>query len=212
MLPLSLVRLATPRRGAPLLRRSDLEALAWVAEQYAARTDQLERLLGCGERTVQRTLARLREAQLANVQRVLVGEPAWVLPSARGLRACGSPFGVWQPKLGLLVHTAAVNDVRLHVRERSPASRWVPERMLARERTAGEHLPDGVVQTDGQRVAIEVELTPKSRRRMTMILDELERRFDATVYYCAPDTHRLLSELSDTGRWPALLVRELPDR
>lgn len=194
------------------LRRRDLELLAWVGEQYAARADQLAVLMGCGPRTVQRTLARLRNAGLTTTRHVLVGEPAWVMPTAAGLRACGSSFGVWSPRIGLLSHVAWVNEVRLHVQRRSPSSEWVAERLLARDRTPGEHLPDGVVVTEGQRVAVEVELTVKSRRRITAILDELAGRFDAVVYFCAPGPHRQLTELAVTGRWPTLDVRELPGR
>jgi len=204
-------RAARPVCDSPaLLRRRDLEVLAWVAEQYAARVDQLEMLMGCGPRTVQRTLARMREAELITTRRVLAGEPAWVFPTAKGLRACGSTFGVWSPRIGLLAHVVAVNDVRLYVRARSSGSEWIPERVLARDRRAGEHLPDGVVLTDRQRVAVEVELTVKSRRRVTGILDELSGRFDAVVYFCAPGPYRLLSEFAGTGRWPRLDVRQLP--
>ena len=110
----------------------------------------------------------------------------------------------------MLAHVAAVNDVRLHVQARSPESEWVPERLLARERRAGEHLADAVVITEERRVAIEVELTVKSRRRVTEILDELTGRFDAVLYFCAPGPHRLLTQLEESGRWPALGVRELP--
>jgi hypothetical protein len=81
---------------------------------------------------------------------------------------------------------------------------------LAKERGAGEHLPDGVAITEGRRVVIEVELTVKSRERITAILDELTGRFDAVLYFCAPGPHRQLTELAESGRWPALGVRELP--
>jgi hypothetical protein len=100
--------------------------------------------------------------------------------------------------------------VRLHVQRRAPATEWIPERVLARDRLAGEHLPDGVAITEGRKVAIEVELTPKSRRRITAILEELNVRFDAVLYFCPPGPHRQLTELAATGRWPALGVRELP--
>jgi len=202
------------RAAAPVavLSRRDLEVVAWVGEQYAARVDQLEPLLGCGPRTVQRTLARLRDAGLVVTRRVLVGDPAWVIPTGAGLRACGSCFSVWQPRLGLLAHVAAVNEVRLHIQARSPVSEWVCERTLARDRSAGEHLPDAVVFVDGQQVAVEVELTVKSRRRVSAILDELSSRFDSVVYFCAPAAHRQLRELAASGAWPALAVRELPTR
>jgi DNA-binding transcriptional ArsR family regulator len=201
------------RRGAHgALRRRDLDALGWLGEQYGASADQLEALLGFGPRTVQRVLARLRDAGLITTRRLIVGEPAWVIPTSAGLRVGGQGFAVWQPRLALLAHVAAVNDVRLHVQSRSPVSEWVPERVLARERNDGEHLPDGVVVTDGQRVAIEVELTVKSRSRVTAILDELSQRFDAVVYFCAASPRRQLSELAESGRWATLDVRALPER
>jgi hypothetical protein len=204
-------RSTTVRRGEhQLLRRRDLEVLGWLAEQYAARIDHLEILLDAGPRTVQRTLARLRAADLIRTQRVLVGEPAWVLPTAAGMTACNSGFGAWRPRIGLLNHVATVNDVRLHVQGRAPTTEWIPERVLARDRLAGEHLPDGVAITDGRKVAIEVELTLKSRRRITANLDDLNARYDAVLYFCAPSTHRQLTELAGTGRWPTLGVRDLP--
>jgi hypothetical protein len=192
------------------LRRRDLQVLDWLGEQYGARVDQLEALMGCGPRTVQRTIARLRALGLVQTQRMIVGEPAWVIPTGAGIAACGSGFSVWRPRIGLLTHVAAVNDVRLHVQGRAPQTEWIPERMLAKERAAGEHLPDGVAILDGRRVAIEVELTVKSKQRVTAILDELEGRFDTVLYFCASGPHRQLSELAEGGRWPSLGVRELP--
>jgi hypothetical protein len=193
-----------------VLRRRDLETLGWLAEQYGAPANQLEVLMGCGPRTVQRTVARLRGSGLVRAERMIVGEPAWVTPTSAGLAACGAGFGVWRPRIGLLSHVAAVNDVRLHIQGRAPETEWIPERLLARERRAGEHLPDGVAITEGRRVAIEVELTVKSRERVTAILDELAGRFDAVLYFCAPGPYRQLTELAESGRWPTLGVRELP--
>jgi hypothetical protein len=136
-------RARSARRGAPgvLLHPRDLVLLGWLAEQYAATTDQLGVLLGCGPRSVQRVLARLRDAGLVSTQRVLVGQPAWVVPTRAGLRACGSQYKVWQPKLGVLLHTAAVNDVRLHIQARSPQAEWVSERALARDTPRGRAPP-----------------------------------------------------------------------
>jgi hypothetical protein len=197
----------------PAVSRRDLDALGWVGEQYAVRTDQLAAFLDCGPRTVQRLLARLRERRLVEVRRVLVGEPAWAIPTVKGLRACGLSFGAWRPTLGLLAHVAAVTEVRLHIQSRSPESEWVCERVLAREkRTPQEHLADAVVLLDGRSFAVEVELTVKSKQRTRMIIDELTSRYDAVLYYCAPGPHRLICELSADGAWPSLGLRRLPER
>ncbi len=197
----------------PVVSRRDLDTLAWVGEQYAVRVDQLAAFLDCAPRTVQRLLARLREQRLVEVRRVLVGEPAWVIPTVKGLRASGLSFSVWRPTLGLLAHVAAVTDVRLHIQSCSPDSEWVCERVLVREKqTPQEHLADAVVLLDGRRIAVEVELTVKSKRRTSAIVDELTRRYDAVLYYCAPGPRRLISELSANGSWPSLGIRELPER
>ncbi len=191
--------------------RRDLDALGWVCEQYAVRGDQLAAWLGCNLRTVQRLVARLREQRLVEVRRVLVGEPAWVIPTVKGLRACGLMFGLWRPRLGALAHVAGVTDVRLHVRASAPEAEWISERVLAREKQSPqEHLADGVVVMEGRRIAIEVELTVKSKRRTRAIIEELTSRYDAVLYYCAPGPHRLIRELASDGDWPSLGIRELP--
>jgi hypothetical protein len=203
---------ARPARGGDheRLRTSDVRLLGWLAEQYGAPASQLEPLLDRGERTVQRTVARLGAAGLVQVVRILVGEGAWVIPTTAGIRTAGYGFPGWRPRVGLLAHVAAVNEVRLHIQSTSPDTEWVSERLLLGERTGGEHLPDGLAIADAQRIAIEVELTVKSRRRTEAILDALSGKFDAVVYFCAPGPHRLLSELEASGRWRRLSVRQLP--
>jgi hypothetical protein len=201
---------ASRRQDCQRLRASDLQLLAWLSEQYGARADQLAQLLGCGPRTVQRTLARLRAAGMVQVTRILVGEAAWVIPTTAGIRAGGYGFPAWRSRVALLAHLAAVNGVRLHVQSHSPDSEWVSERLLALQRQPGEHLPDALVLAGGKTIAIEVELTIKSIRRTRAILDELSARFDAVAYFCAPGPQRLLDELSASGGWPQLSVRGLP--
>jgi hypothetical protein len=193
--------------------RRDLDALGWVCEQYAVRGDQLTARLGCNSRSVRRVVAKLREARLVEVRRVLVGEPAWVIPTVEGLRACGLSFGLWRPRLGALAHVAAVTDVRLHIQASAPEAQWISERVLAREKQSPqEHLADGVVVFEERRIAIEVEWTVKSKRRTRAIIEELTGRYDAALYFCAPGPQRLIRELAAGGEWPSLGIRELPGR
>jgi hypothetical protein len=189
----------------------DLETLRWVDEQYAVRVDQLARKLGRSERTMQRWARLYGEWGWIEQRRLLVDEPAYVWLTSKGQREAGTGFGPWRPKVGKLAHIAAVVDVRLYVEERSAESLWASERVLRRELAASEHLPDAVVTTEGERHAIEVELTPKARRRTVATIEELGRRYDRTLYFCAPAARRQIEELRRSHEWPRLAVRPLPE-
>src|ERR1700735_3008992 len=148
-----------------LLSRRDLDALCWGGAQYAVRADQLGALLACNPRTMQRLVARLRERHFVEVRRLLVGEPAWVIPTVKGLRAAGLSFGAWRPRLGSLAHVLAVTEVRLYIQSRSSQAEWVCERTLAREKqTPQEHLADAVVLLDGRALLLRARSTPADLR------------------------------------------------
>src|SRR5919108_653539 len=99
----------------------DLEALRWVDEQYAVRVDQLARLLGRTERTVQRWTRRMSGRGWVELRRLLVDEPAYVWLTPQGRREARTGFGPWEPRVGRLAHVAAVVDVRLYLQGRPPA-------------------------------------------------------------------------------------------
>jgi hypothetical protein len=193
----------------------DLAVLNWMCEQYAARLDHLEALAGKGETWSRNVVARLRDAGLVRMEQIVVGQPSWVIPTYKGLRACGLRYWIWKPKLGALTHISATNDVRIHVQAQKPGSEWMSERQLlaeAKEKGKGRHghVPDGVLLVEGHSVAIEVELSAKHIRRTEGIIDELAGRFDGILYYCGRWPYRRLKPLEESGRWPKLGVRELP--
>lgn len=202
------------RRRSPaeqLLTSRDIELLGWLAEQYAGRLDHIQRLLGCGRRQTSRVIARLRAHALVRCELLVGSEPRWVIPTPLGLRLSGTGFRAWRPNLALLAHCAAVNDVRLHIEARSPHAHWNSERELAREHGYKGHLPDGVVVLDGKSIAVEVELTPKSKARTRAIIDLLCDRYDTVLYFAAPAAHQALVQLAGQGQWTNLGIRELPD-
>jgi hypothetical protein len=190
----------------------DLQALRLIDEQYALRVDQLERVLGRSGRTVQRWTRSLSERGWLELRKLLADEPAYLWLTREGQRAAGTGFGSWQPRIGRLAHIAAVVEVRLYVEERSPQSVWASERILRRELPRGEHLPDALVTTIGERHAIEVELIPKSKRRTASVIEELLGRYDRALYFCAQPARRQLEELRAEHDWPGLAVRDLPGR
>ncbi len=193
------------------LHQRDLAALMWISQQYAARVDHLEALIERDGDPVYRMLKRLRDAGLVRTRRILVGERLWVIPTKAGLKACGLGYREVMPRSMHLAHLAAINDVRLHIRRQRPEAEWMSEREVAIDCKKAGYLPDGVVILAEHTVAIEVELSGKGTGAVEKKLAKLENRFDGVLYYCAPGPHRKLSALEQTGRWPKLLVRELPN-
>jgi hypothetical protein len=212
-----------PGRKTPATRRlstRDLRLLNWMGEQYAARMDHLQALTDTSTTAVWQIVRKLGHAGLVRKERIVAMEPSWVSPTAEGLAACGLPYGEWTPVLGRLEHVGAMNEVRIHMQTRTPDAHWISERQLMEEYAevnAGrrgrsrEHMPDGVAILDGSSMAIEVELSVKSNMRLEGILDELARRYDAILYFCAPSPYQQLTRMQRSGRWQTMGVRELPE-
>jgi hypothetical protein len=179
------VRAARADAGFMRATERDLALLRWTAEQYAVSLPQLARLMGRSEHAARWLRDRWRRAGWAEGRTVLVGRPVFAWVTREGLRQAGVQLKVWEPSPGLLAHIEAVNEVRLLVAERRPDAEWVSERMLSGEpmqeaSSVRAHRPDAVVRVDdGRRVAVEVELTLKSRARMERIVGRLLTDYDA---------------------------------
>jgi hypothetical protein len=199
--------------------------LRWIGEQYLVPRDVVGELLGrtsvdenaraagrVTDTVVDRTLRRWRDLHLAQCRRLVVGETATVWPTRLGLRVAGLEYRAPDPSLVTLAHRHAVARVRARIEARRPDLGWICEREL-RDGTRGRraHIPDGVVEADGLRWAIEVELTPKSDERVREILWRLFADYDRVVYYATPRAAAVIRKAGgnrlDTG---TLLVRPYP--
>src|SRR3954470_7825383 len=191
----------TPRQTSHASAR-DLAVLPVIAEQCAVTQPQLARLIGRSERTARWLRDRWQRAGWAEGRVLLVGEPAFIWLTPQGQRVCGVDFKPWRPQaIGRLPHLAAVTEVRLHIAGRRPEAVWVSERVLARElaqqRERRTRVPDAEVLIGDQRVAVEVELTQKERRRTEAIVAELCARYDAVWYFATPTAYRHLRSVTE---------------
>src|SRR5215469_9741713 len=87
-------------KGSIMATRRDLYCIAWIAEQYAARVDQVRRLLSrfpdsqrpfkdgklIAATTVKDQIARWKRAGWIDYQRVLADSPGWCWPTKKGLQ------------------------------------------------------------------------------------------------------------------------------
>jgi DNA-binding Lrp family transcriptional regulator len=185
-------------------------ALRLLSEQVTIPLDQLARFLGGSLADAVAMVQGLEEAGCLEHRRFLVRDHPWFWPSRRGARFSGTGFAYSAPNVAILAHRRAVNEVRLHLAERAPRGRWVCERIVFRQRDPEDHLPDAVFEIDGERHAIEAELSSKRNRELHRILAQHSNRYDAILYFCGPLPYNLLKRVQAEGRWPKLVVRRVP--
>jgi hypothetical protein len=224
----------------------DTEALLFAAEMYGVQLDQLAAVLGVGESQARRVAAGWRALGYAESARLGPGAP-WTWLTRAGLAACGLPYRAAPPALGRLAHIRAVAAARLAL-ESAPqygaaGGFWRSERRLRARIGARvglrEHVPDGEVHWPddatvpwaGECWAIEAELTAKTARRTTTIMQEVltrtgdygcpaaevrvpgqPPRHARVVYLCSPAAQRVVAraraELGVLGT--RIEIRSLP--
>lgn len=185
--------------------------LRLLSEQAAIPLDQLARFSGGSLSDSVRVLASLERAGCVEHRRFLVRDHPWFWPSRCGAARAGTGFHYKVPDVAMLAHRRAVNEIRLHLAERAPHGCWICERAVFNRRDPDEHLPDAVFEVDGERHAIEAELSCKTERQIHQILALHSNRYDAVIYFCGPRTHRFMKRTQAEGRWPKLVVRRLPE-
>jgi len=206
----------------PRLTSRDLQCLRWIAQQYAIRLGQLQRLLlrytpeadrdkirqgtdRLSKERTYKTLARWDALGLIEYGNILDGEPRWIWLSPRGLRSLDLKLRYNKPSAVRIPHLYAVNQVRLWVEGRRPKDLWKSEREIKTEQRALEHgerqdhLPDAILYAaNGKISAIEVELEPKAGRVLESILAELESQYISILYFVSSATHRQLDTIFST--------------
>ncbi len=197
-----------------------------LAEHRILIVPQVALLLGVTEGAAARRLARLRDAKLVGYQRIFEGRPgaAWI--SSRGLGAIESSLPA--PRVDLRGYRHDVGVGWLWLAARAGAFGELGEiaadrRMRAEDSavlSAGGTVPHGVglgqfgphatpmrhypdlllTQRSGHRIAIELELTAKSRRRMTRIMTAYasDTSVDAVIYVVP--TRAIAQVVSDAAR------------
>jgi hypothetical protein len=105
---------------------------------------------------------------------------------------------------GIYDHQRMLVDVVLTLRERYPEAVWISERHLVHEKFINGigkrgHVSDGLlIFPDEKRVAIEVELSVKGRRRIEGILKSYSGQLDIKEvwYFCSQSAFSMLTSLA----------------
>ena len=200
--------------GSVRFSERDGELLGLVGEQYAVTVEQLALLIGRSFRTGRWLRDRWLRAGWVESRQLVSGGPAFLWLSSQGARVAVSPYRRWQPNPALLSHIEAVTDVRLLLERRLGLGVWECERGLAKAAWSRSqprpHLPDGVLATSQGRIAVEVELSLKSRARLEAIIAGLGERYERVWYFAVPQLVAVLSEVAAGARWQNVRVHHNP--
>ncbi|OGT30684.1 MAG: hypothetical protein A3E87_06910 [Gammaproteobacteria bacterium RIFCSPHIGHO2_12_FULL_35_23] len=148
-------------------------------------------------------LKRLIKAGLINYEKIFHQRPAIYYLTRKGAQLTELPPMKKIP-LAKYNHDLFLIDTYLKLKHLYPQTAWISERQLVRDKhLAGVgqrgHLPDGIlVFPDGKQIAIEVELTIKSKARLEKILKTYISLFhyQEVWYYCTDIVANLLYNLA----------------
>jgi hypothetical protein len=166
----------------------EIELLELIEVQYAITLPQLARLIGRSDQTARALRDRWKRARWVDSRKLAVDAPPFVWITGRA--PIQPQFRTWDANPGLALHIEAITDIRLLLERERCLGKWECERSIAQRlalaHKRGEHLPDGLLDTGSEKIAIEVELTLKARDRLDAIIAELSNAYDC-VWYFAPD-------------------------
>jgi transposase len=190
-------------KGAAELSR-EREIVSWVARLGAVSVDQIGRRFGVGRSVGYDLVRRLVTLGLLERTQTVIGDPSLISATRDGITYAG--LGLKRPalRIGQVDHWLTCADVAIELEARYGADRLVSERELRFQAQltgkplgaakVGEmangsprvHWPDLAVHTAEGLVVYEVELTPKSRRRLDKIIRAWRRarEVERCVYLC----------------------------
>jgi hypothetical protein len=207
----------------------DLEVVAWLARQRVATAMQVSRLFEVDLSKAYRRLRAMVVRGLVRHERVFHLEPGVYLATASGIACTELQLPPARLDIRTLRHDLWVTDVCVsYLRSGVPVTTEREMRAadscggrpryaapLSAEAVGGRprlHFPDLVGESDG-RWAIEVELTPKRRRRLDKIVGAYlrARHLDGVVYYVRScQVERLVREAAERAHAEELVqVRPL---
>jgi hypothetical protein len=189
----------------------ELRALQLVSEQGTVRIDQLGRYLSLDGEDVNELVSDLVDANFADVESGLRGEPGWVALSFIGNRFSGTPLSWFRPGLGGLKERWALNELRLFFEARVPSAKWTSRRLLMKELGISAAVPHALVEYEGKRFAVNFRLNAQNGATLIPRTDRQNRDFDALLFFCAtPRVRAFMERLQENYRWSNLVIRDMP--
>ena len=200
------------------LTERDLELLRWINGHGFVTARQVAEWMGASRQAAHRRLGLLHREGYLLRERLFHGEDRAYHVSALGQEASGDGLS----RLEMISpatyrHNRMLVDLAQTVISKT-GGHFTPERRLRQERakdglSRDSHVPDGLLQIKGKKpIAIELELTAKSRRRLEAIVDDYLRSDLGEVWYFTGDEQirRKLKSVTDGYRMFKIRPLETP--
>ena len=184
--------------------RREREIVRWVARLGAVSVGQIGSRFGVGRSVAYELVGRLVAGGLLERTQTLAGDPTLISATASGIAYAGLGLPPATMRIGEVDHWLACADVAIELERRhGPESVLTDRELRFREQLTGRpiasaklgetrngywrvHHPDLAVVESERTTAYEVELTPKSRRRLETIIRAWRRarHVERCVYLC----------------------------
>lgn len=198
------------------LTERDVEILRFINDFGFCEISHIGRRFQLKNLRSYKIMKRLIRGGLVAHERVFHNRPGAYFLTRAGAKYTPLPPIYKIPK-DLYKHQIAIIDVYFKLIQLYPDATWLSERVLKRDKfTEGfgrtGHLADGkLIMPDQKRVAIEVELTMKSRRRLEQIFRAytLQIAVKEVWYFCAPDVYSLMKQAA--AKKPFIKIHQLEE-
>lgn len=197
------------------LTERDVEILRFINEFGFCEITHLERKFRLKKSRCYQVVQRLIKANLLKHARIFHGRNGVFYVTKQGANFTDLPILKNIPKDNY-DHQLTVLNLYLKLSERLLDATWLSERRIRREKSLYcvgreiKHLCDGIlVFPDDKKVAIEVELTMKSKERLQDIIlgYVLHKHIKEVWYFCSDETIERVSKAA--GKWPHIQISSL---
>lgn len=191
------------------LTERDIEIMKFINEFGFCEMPHIENRFDIKKPRSYQIIKRLIDAELINHRRVFYGRHGMLYLSRQGAAYSDLPSIKSTPK-DIYIHQVLVLNIHLQLREEYPNAIWVSERRIIHDKFMkgiskdDNHLPDGIlILPDLKQIAIEVELSMKSKKRLEDILWDykLHTYIKEAWYYCSPDVAGKVAKVAENMDW-----------
>lgn len=173
------------------LTKRDLDILRWVNSHRMATVEQVAKKFSMGIPATYRRLRKLAFDGYLKFERIFVDKPGVYLVTAKGVQVSNDELPPTRIRLGSYEHDINLVDLAITL-EQKTGGLWRTDRLIRRDKGlqgvgVSGHSPDGVLTLpNGKVIALELELSQKSQRRVEKILKNYARKSEYTEiwYYC----------------------------